>query len=68
MVDPAVLTENLIIEDYISQAKCHAESKNWGKAKQALDAGAKLSVNRPEFMLYSHSITKMQERLKKYLK
>lgn len=67
MVDPAVLTENLLIEDYISQAKCHAESKNWDKAKNALDAGAKLSADRPEFISYSQSITKMQERLKKYI-
>ncbi len=67
MVDPKVLTENLLIEDYICQAKCHAERQDWEKAKNALDAGSKLSAARPEFMMYSQSIRKMQERLKKYI-
>lgn len=67
MVNPNVLPENLLIEDYISQAKCHAENRDWEKAKNALDAGSKLSEDRPEFMAYYQSITKMQERLRQYI-
>ena len=62
-----VLTENLLIEDYISQAKCHAESQSWSEAKEALDAGSQLSSDRPEFRAYSQSIAEMQKRLSQYL-
>lgn len=67
MINPDVLTENLLIEDYISQAKCHAVNQNWEKAKKALDAGAELCTDRPEFMAYYQSMEKMQNLLKKYL-
>lgn len=67
MMNTNVLPENLLIEDYISQAKCHAESKRWREAKKALDASSKLSADRPEFRAYSQSIAKMQKRLSKYL-
>ena len=62
-----VLPENLLIEDYISQAKCHAENKRWKEAQKELDAGSKLSADRPEFKGYSQSIAKMQKQLKRYL-
>ncbi len=66
MIKTNVLTENLLIEDYISQAKCHAESQSWREAKKALDAGYKLSAGRPEFMAYSQSIAEMQKRLSQF--
>lgn len=67
MVNTNVLPDNLLMEDFISQAKCHADSKNWKEAKKALDSGSKLSVERPEFRAYSQSIADMQKRLKQYL-
>ena len=67
MVNIHVLPENLVIEDYMAQAKCHAESQGWREAQEALDAGAKLTAERPEFRAYAHSIAEMQERLRKYL-
>ena len=67
MVNINVLPENLVIEDYMSQAKCHAESQGWKAAQEALDAGAKLTADRPEFRAYAHNIADMQERLRKYL-
>ncbi len=67
LVKTNVLTENLLIEDYISQAKCYAESQDWKEANKALDAGFKLSADRPEFRAYSQSIAKMQKRLRRYL-
>jgi hypothetical protein len=67
MVNTDVLTENLLIEDYISQAKCHAENQNWEEARIALDSGSRLSADRPEFMAYYQSIAKMQERLRQYI-
>ncbi len=62
------LPENLLIEGYISQAKCHAESQSWREAKKALDSGSKLSSGRPEFSAYSRSIEEMQKRLSEYFK
>lgn len=67
MIKAGVLTENLLIEDYISQAKCHAENKNWRAVKIALDAGSKLSSDRPEFKAFSQSIAEMQKRLSQHL-
>jgi hypothetical protein len=67
MVTKNVLPENLLIEDYMSQAKCHAESQDWREAQNSLEAGAKLSADRPEFRAYAQSIAEMQERLRKYL-
>ena len=62
-----MLTENLVIEDYISKAKCHAEMKRWKEAGEALDAGSKLSKDRPEFRAYYQTIAEMQKRLNEYL-
>lgn len=67
MIKTNVLPENLLIEDSISQAKCHAESKNWREAKKALDVGFKLSADRSEFKAYSQSIEEMKKRLGQYL-
>ncbi|MGP0630087.1 hypothetical protein ACTRW9_10275 [Nitrospina sp. 32_T5] len=63
-----VLPENLLIEDFIAQANCHAESQNWDAAREALDAGSRLASDRPEFRAYSRSIEEMQKRLSRYLK
>lgn len=63
-----VLVENILIEDYISQAKCNAESKNWNGAIKALDAGFKLTAERPEFGDYSRSIEEMKKRLGKFVR
>ncbi|CCQ89666.1 exported hypothetical protein [Nitrospina gracilis 3/211] len=67
-VNMNVLPENLLIEDFIAQAHCHAESQNWDAAREALDAGSRLASDRPEFRAYSRSIEEMQKRLSKYLK
>lgn len=63
MVDKDVLTTNLIIEDYIAQARCHAESKKWEAARAALDSGSKLSAEKPEFAAYYRAISEMEKRL-----
>ena len=66
MVNKDVLTTNLVIEDYISQARCHAENKKWEAAAVALDRGAKLSAEKPEFAAYYQAISEMQKRLSEF--
>lgn len=65
-LNTSVLTENLVIEDFIAQARCHAESQDWQAARTALEAGLALSSDVPEFRAYSRGIEQMMERLNQY--
>lgn len=66
-IKKGVLPDNLLIEGYMSQAKCFALEKNWSKAKRALDAGEKLSRGAPEFSAYYQVIKQMQKYLAEFL-
>lgn len=66
-VNTDVLTKNLVIEGYISIAKCHAEKQQWRAAKKALNTGFKLSKDNPELKAYSKNIEEMTKRLNQYL-
>jgi hypothetical protein len=62
-----LLPTNLLLEDSISRAKCHAERGNWEDTRDALNRGSRLAGDRPELNNYFQSIEEMKRNLEKHL-
>ncbi|SFG31019.1 hypothetical protein [Neptunomonas qingdaonensis] len=62
-----LLPTNLLVEDSISRAKCHAEKANWKGTRSALNRGSKLVGDRSEFSGYFKSIEEMKRNLERHI-